>query len=171
MWILILIALVLFLLLLPVNIIARWDEEMEFFIKIWFFKINPKSKGSKNGKKKKKKSSGLAGKIIHQGEDIKEFAKYVSQRCIKISELNLKIDFGTNDAACTGMITGALNTVCYTVMSTVHHLTLVKRWSIQINPDFEKELFDIDFVCIATTKLWHIIGMGMKGYKLYKILK
>ena len=168
-----LIILVLFLLLLfvPIKVVLKKDD---FYIQVLFFKWRKSSKKqekSQNLPKKKKSRVSYVKKIITFSEDIKNLAEYISQRCIVFENLFLAIDFGTGDAAHTGMLTGALNGAVYTVLSAIHHNTTLKKWDVKITPDFEREKFDIQYLCIVRVRIIHIISIGIKALGLYRKIK
>ncbi len=168
-----LIILVLFLLLLfaPIKVVLKKDD---FYIQVLFIKVrksSKKQKKSQNPPEEKKNLVSHVKKIITFSEDIKILAEYISDRCIVFETLFLSIDFGTGDAAHTGMLTGALNGVVYTALSAIHHNTTVKKWDIKITPDFEREKFDIQYLCIVKLRVIHIISIGIKALGLYRKIK
>ncbi len=168
-----LIILVLFLLLLfvPVKAVLKKDD---FYIQVLFLKWRKPSKKQKKSQKPpktKKNTMSYVKKIITFSEDIKIFAEYISDKCIIFENLSLAIDFGTGDAAHTGVLTGALNGVVYTALSAIHHNTTVKKWDVKITPDFEREKFDIQYLCIVRVRIMHIISIGIKALGLYRKIK
>lgn len=171
-----LIILVLFLLFLFVPIKAVLIKD-DFYIKVLFFKWRRSSKKSVKQKKPsenskpKRNTTAYIKKIITFSDDIKMLAEYTADRCLTFENLSLTIDFGTGDAAHTGVLTGALNGVVYTALSVLHHKTTVKKWDININPDFERENFNIQYLCIVRVRIIHIISIGLKALKLYKKIK
>ncbi|MBQ7974135.1 MAG: DUF2953 domain-containing protein, partial [Clostridia bacterium] len=98
-------------------------------------------------------------------------ASFFANKCIVIDELKIYLKFGTGDAAQTGVATGILNTLAYSITGAVHQNVRLKKWSVDIVPEFEKENFEFQFLCIGTTRLLHIINVGIKALKLYKKFK
>ena len=168
-----LIILVLFLLLLfvPVRAVLKKND---LYIQFLFFKwrkSSGKQNKSQNPPKTKKNTKSYVKKIISFSEDIKILTEYISDRCIVFDNLFLSIDFGTGDAAHTGVLTGALNGVVYTALSVIHHNTTVRKWDVKIRPDFEREKFDIQYLCIVRVRIIHIISIGIKALGLYRKIK
>ena len=171
-------ALILILLLVPIKAVAEKKDGFDFYLKILWFKIEikdrPRKKKKKVGKskqqekKKKKFSFAVVKKVAGLSDDIKDFAHFFSKRCIVVDNIRLNLAFGTGDAAQTGIATGILNTVAYGTLAVIHQNVRLKKWSVEITPDFQEEKFEFEFLCIGTTHLLHIIGIGIKGLKLYK---
>ena len=168
-------AIVAFILLIPIKAVFEINNGKDFYIKVLFIKIRrPKKKKSKKkkasaaGKKKKTKPFDIIKIILAVKEDIEKFIDFAAEKCTVIEQLSFKLDFGLGDAAQTGIATGGLNAAVYSLVSVVHHKTVLKEWKIDINPDFQTEKFHAEFLCIARTRLLHIIRMGIKGYKLYR---
>ena len=159
------------ILLVPIRAVVRVNDKTDFYIQILWFKIKPsktkKAKKTKPSSPKKRNNTELVKKVLAISEDIKEFVSFAADRCTVVEKLELILEFGTSDAANTGIACGALNGVAYTAMAAIHHNTTVKKWRIEIQPDFEREIFSISFDCIVRTRLLHIINIGTKGIKLY----
>lgn len=173
------IAFVLILLCLPIRAVVEKKGELDFYLKILWFKIKikdrPRKKNKKTGasgkKEKKKFSFSVVKKVAGLSDDIKDLAEFFSKRCIVVDNITLNVAFGTGDAAQTGVATGILNTVAYGALAVVHHNVTLKKWSVEILPDFGEEKFVLEFLCIGKTRLLHIIGIGIKSLKLYKKFK
>ena len=168
-------------LFIPIRVQAHYDSKFELDIKVLFFKIgltNKNKSGKKSGTKPKQSKSsskpdiyGISKKLISLIDDIKSLAEFFSARCLVIENLALRLDFGTDDVAKTGIATGWINGIVYTTVAVIDHNTTVKTWTVDIQPDFQKEKFDVDFRCIARTRLLHIISIGIKGLRLYNKFK
>ena len=171
---LIILVLIILLLFVPIKAVFKKDD---FYVQVLFLKWRVSSGKTKTKEKSPKPSKDRADKtsyvkkIIAHSEDIKKFAQYVAGKCLVFENLTLSIDFGTGDAAHTGILTGALNGVVYTALSVIHHNTTVKKWDLKINPDFEREKFDIQYLCIVKVSVMHIISIGIKALGLYKKIK
>ena len=175
-----LIALVLLLLLfVPIKAVAVKEAGFDFYLKVLFFKIKIKDRHRKKSKKKtkinknepsakKKLSFAIIKKIAGLTDEIKDIAGFFAKRCIVVDNISLHLEFGTGDAAQTGIATGVLNTAAYGFVAAVHQNVRLKKWSVDIIPDFKEEKFEFEFLCIGTTRLLHIIGIVIKGLKLYK---
>ncbi|MBP3359703.1 MAG: DUF2953 domain-containing protein [Clostridia bacterium] len=173
-------AVILILLFVPVRIILEYDKSAHIYLKILFWKklLNkesrkPHEKNEKQTAEKKDKTNAgnKIKKILSLEDDIKEFADFTAKRCVTFEKLRFSLDFGTGDAAATGILTGLVNGAVYTIISVIHHNTTLKSFDVNINPDFEGEKFVFYLLCIAKTRAVHIISMGLKGLKLYKKFK
>lgn len=167
------------LLFVPIGARLKFDKSLVIKIKIGFLsfsfpkgKAKPdKEKKSKAPVKEKRDFKKLITDILSIKDDITDFFSFVSEKCFIMRNLDFRLDFGTGDAAYTGIATGALNAFVYSVISVIHHNTKLRKWSVNINPDFEKTRFDLVFDCICTTRLVHIIRMGLRAFKVYKKYK
>ncbi len=172
--VLIILVLILLLLLMPIRAVIKKDD---FYIQVLFIKWRAPEKKSKKQKqtesvsKENKSKKDIFRKIIILSDDIKALGAYAADKCIVFEQLRFNLDFGTDDAALTGILTGVINGIVYTILSVIHHNTTLKNRDISINPDFEREKFDIRYLCIVKVRLLHIIIIGIKALKLYKKYK
>lgn len=175
----VILAVIIVILLIPIRAVLSYDGKTEFYIKIMFIKI-PIGKRAKKEKKQAapkndtaQKSGGESKikKLLSLKDDISEFAEFVADRCFYFERLSVKLDFGTGNAAYTGLACGPLNALVYSAIGLIHSKTLLKDWDVMINPDFNSARFDLVFLCIGGTRLVHIIRVGIKGLKLYKKIK
>ncbi len=167
---------VLALLLVPIKAVLYKKDEFDFYLKIFCFKIKIKDRHKDKNKKTKKPSGAskkkfpfsVVKKIARLSDDIKDLAEFFSKRCIVVDNIKLRLEFGTGDAAQTGIATGVLNTAVYGFVGIVHQNVRLKKWTVDIIPEFQEEKFELEFLCIGTTRLLHIISIGIKGVKLYR---
>lgn len=162
-----------FLLIVPVGVQLTYNSEISFFIKIGCFKFSLKHKEKKKipdsvNKSEKKKAEIKIRNLIAIKNEISELIGFIAGKCIIIRKLDIRIDFGCGDAAVTGLSTGGLNALIYGLMAVIHHGTVLKKWDVNINPDFDTEKFELFFDGICTTRPVHIIRMGIKAFKLYR---
>ncbi len=162
------------LLLIPVRIYLVYDKTLKSYVKIGFIKIplekkekkEKPQKSSEKGQKKPEKKADSGAKIkklLAAQDDFKELLSYAARRAIVVEKIEFKLDFGTDSAAATGILTGAVNAAVYMLLSVIHHNTLLKKQSIEINPNFENECFNIYLCCICRTRAVHIIPVGIKA--------
>lgn len=173
-------AVILILLFVPVRIILEYDKSARIYLKILFMKKHLNGERKKSPERKEKQApektqkpdaGNKITKFLSLKEDIAEFAEFTARRCVVFEKLSLSLDFGTGDAAATGILTGLANSAVYTIISVIHHNTMLKSFDVNINPDFEEEKLVFYLLCIAKTRAVHIISMGLKGLKLYKKFK
>lgn len=88
--------------------------------------------------------------------------KYISRK-IKISKFNFKLSMGTGDAAATGVLYGAAWIVIGNVMTLTRSYLNVNNSRIVIVPIFSRVQLCIDFSCIISLKLGHIINAGIRA--------
>ena len=178
-WILILAAVFLAVLLVPVNVVFEYENGTSFYFKVLFFRFRPhRGKGKpaataeeSRGQTAPGDGAGKLKKVLEHRKEILELADYAAKHCIAVKQLSVKIAFGTGDAAATGIAAGALNALVYTAVSVVHHSTLLKKWDVSIDPDFEQEKFDAHLLCICTSRGVHIISMAAAALMIYKRIK
>ena len=172
-----LLVLLIIILFAPVKLQVIKENKTQISVKYLFFKIpvepNKKQKPPKDSQTKRKPQKKKIGfvdnikKILALKEDISAFIDYVSSRCIKIEDLQFCLDFGTGNAATTGILNGTINGFVYALVGIIHQNTLLKKWTVNITPYYEEVKFSYLIKCILTTRPIHIIGIGAKGLKLY----
>lgn len=165
-----------FLLIVPVGVQLIYNSEINFFIKIGCFKFSIKHKEKKKisdnvNKSEKKKPEIKIRNLIAIKDEISELIGFIAGKCIIIRKFDIRIDFGCGDAAVTGLLNGGLNALVYGLMAVIHHGTVLKKWDVNIKPDFNTEKFEMFFDGICTTRPVHIIRMVIKAFKLYRKYK
>lgn len=106
-----------------------------------------------------KKYSNTFNKIIH----------YIIKK-IHINSLNWSIKIGLGDAALTGIAYGVLWTIIGTLLNILLNYKKIKEikdMNINIYPNFNESILEIDFFCIIKLKIVHIIIAGFKGIKVF----
>ncbi len=88
--------------------------------------------------------------------------RYVKRRT-NIREFELKLDFGLGDAAETGILYGIVWIVIGNMMMLIRGNLGGNKPSISIIPVFAKIHLGVDFTCIISIKLGHIINAGIKA--------
>ncbi|KUO73673.1 MAG: hypothetical protein APF77_22915 [Clostridia bacterium BRH_c25] len=88
--------------------------------------------------------------------------EYISKK-IRIYGFNLKLSLGTGDAAATGVLYGAAWIVIGNVMAlTSSYLNIIEP-RIAVIPIFSKVNLSVDFSCIISMRLGHIINAGIRA--------
>lgn len=180
-----LIILLLFLIPVKVNFLFEKDEELNkknIIIKYGFVKIEPLKE-----KKHKKKGGGKAEKsdfetklqnikryigILEKTKD--DFAyilNYAKNKTISFDNIEFVSDFGFENAMNTGIFTGLYNGLVYNILGLIHNNMILRKMKVEINPKFDKPMFNIHFLCILHLKTAQTIIIGFYVLKLLKKCK
>lgn len=73
------------------------------------------------------------------------------------SNLVFKMDMGLDDAALTGIATGFVWGIVYNILSILSGFVNIKKTDIKIQPIFNEMVLGVDFYCIFTFRVVHII--------------
>lgn len=131
------------------------------------FPINT-NKGSKKKKTKKTKKTDFSfdtfRKNVDQlGEVVKKSKKELSamlryiRKNLSCKNIDFYINFGTGDAAKTGITTGAVWTSGTLLLKIVDELIGIKKINMQVNPDFTQKKFEIYVKTILIMRPIHFI--------------
>lgn len=88
---------------------------------------------------------------------------YLRRKKSIIKEFSLKVNYGTGDAFSTGIIGGILWSLAGIITSFLEHNFRVYKKQVDIRPDYEKIVFNINLDCIFSLKTVHIILVGLKN--------
>jgi hypothetical protein len=128
----------------------------------------------KEDKKKDYDHKELIKNIENIQSNFKEFIEFGkkilkwSKRTFEINKISLKIVFGTDDASQTGIVTGILWSISYSLLSTLKVLMTIKNENIYINPLFDKEYLSVESKCIIGVRPVNIIIMSVLLIIYYK---
>lgn len=121
------------------------------------------SKYGKKEKRKKKKRSFINLRGLYERRKMirSVFEKYLKGRAV-LENLSIEIEYGSEDASCTGIITGLIWSAVgmLDVLFTNNFSILKKR--IRVQPDFTRKVLIIDVYCIITTRIVNIIIMALQ---------
>ena len=119
------------------------------------------------------------GKAVINQDDITQIYKKVKNNMafykaissymldkIEIKKLNWTTRVGTNDAAITAIISGFFWFVETFVLSILFRKKSISDYCIDVLPEFNQSVFEIDVFCIFKLKLVYIIIAGYKGIKV-----
>jgi len=171
--------LLLVILFIPIRVGVGYCDELNVLIKIGPLKkgILPKPKIEHSEKvkketsskepKPKKKLSFYRDMIRTLKRDVYKVLNYMSAHAVKIDDFNFKLKFGWADKAAVGLTYGLTNAFVYMVMGVLHNALTIRKFDIDIDADYEKEIFAVSLDCILMTRLWHIIIMGIMAIKIY----
>lgn len=152
-------------------------------------RLNKLSSGSgqQGGKKKKKaeqsvkeeeltaegffeKVEGFRKTVLLVKEVVAAVFGYTGDKA-EIVDIMIKSRFGTGDAGKTGMICGAFWTLLGNTYAFLCRFFKVEFPDVQLEPDFEKKIFEIEARGIIKIRPVHIITATIRGFKVYDKLK
>ncbi len=104
-------------------------------------------------------------------EDVKEILLYASKNALKFENLTFSLDYGTGDAAATGILYGVISGIVYGIWGIIGNNAILDSYDIDIRPDYYNTLLCLDGKCIVKLRNVHIIFIGFKVIKLLKKMK
>lgn len=87
--------------------------------------------------------------------------KYIAKK-IEIKNFNLRFSLGTGDAAETGVLYGVAWIVIGNIMTLGKSYLHIKDTRITVVPIFNQVQLSVDFSCIISMRLGHIINTGIR---------
>ena len=148
------------------------DKKLCLVIKNGFLKIKiyPKTGKKTDSKRNNESKSEAESKITALKKKYKDNKKIIKiflrtmRYRMKVEKLYLRLDFGTGNAAATGMLYGVvwgMITGAYKVLHLFFNIDFPKT---EIVPDFQNSKFDFTFEGIVKVRLVHIINTLIKIY-------
>ncbi|HLR34378.1 MAG TPA: DUF2953 domain-containing protein [Tissierellales bacterium] len=161
LWI-ILIAILLIILFLPINIKIKFNNEnrSKLVVKITLLKdlinlpVSFKNK-DKNSSKNKEKNNYLDNIFLN-----KKYIIYFLKKS-KVLQFKWTTIVGFNNAATTAISTGTLWSIKYNVVAFFFRDKPIEDFFINVVPEFNKNKFNTEVICIIKTKVVHIIIIGL----------
>ena len=158
--------------------------ENKAYIHIKLFKFIPlkirlkteKKKSEKPENKEKKKEKLSVQKYIATAKktmeaynksknEIFEILGDITKK-VSFSELVFLIEFGTGNAASTGIMTGAVWSATDIFVSIIDRIFGVEKFNVNVTPYFDKKVFKGKFKSILKLRLWNIISILRKIMKV-----
>jgi len=98
----------------------------------------------------------------------------VMQKCLvgknqSIIKLSINIAYGTDDAFWTGIMGGYIYSIAGSIDSLLSTKFKLTEKNISIQPDFTRNVFELEVLCILSIRLVHIIRAGL--FYLLKLIK
>lgn len=90
---------------------------------------------------------------------------------VEFVDILIKSHFGTGDAGKTGMICGAFWTLLGNAYAFLCRFFRLDFPEVNLEPDFEKKVFEIEARGIIKIRPVHIITATIRGFKVYDKLK
>ena len=145
--------------------------DMKLGVKVYLFNI-PVFKLNKNEsamttKPPAQKAEAFKTKTESLGDRLKRFANTFStavkllRRYVGIKDINFNLIVGTGDAAVTAISVGALWAAVYTVLGIVGNICFIDNQKVEISPDYAKNSFSIDAMCIIKSRIAYIIFIAI----------
>ncbi len=174
----IIIAVLILILYIPIGVGLKYENGTFVIVKIAFKNFNiplkkvlikPKKKGKKEEKKKSEKE--LEKSIV--GLDFilslfGDFRRFVRKR-FSLSQFELKVTFGTAEAASTAVLTGHIYSLSYNILALIDKLMYVDNPRVEVTPVFNDATFSANAQGIIRTRLAHIIATAtVFAYKFLK---
>lgn len=137
---------------------------------------------NENQKLKQKKESSLSFENFKENisdfkeiyetskADLKEMLSYV-RRHLSVERVDFEIRFGFDNAAATGISTGAIWGMGSFVLKVIDTLLGIKKINMQVNPDFNNKIFEIHSKTILIMRPIHFIIILKKIVKTYMYIK
>ena len=85
--------------------------------------------------------------------------------------IEIKSEFGFEDAMQTGIFTGIYNGFVYSILGVIHNNSKLKKMDVNLSPNFDKKCFYNRFCCILHIKTVHIMIIAFKVLKIYRKIK
>lgn len=104
-------------------------------------------------------------------KDVIKVLSYLAKRAVKIDYIEIKSEFGFEDAMQTGIFTGLFNGFVYSVLGVIHHNMTLRDMKVNLEPKFEKKCFNNHFYCILHIKTVHIMIIAFNVLKIYAKIK
>ena len=137
-------------------------------------------KEKNDGKEKKKEDAEKLplNQKIQKYQETFEKMRYVwtrSRRKIRknifAEKISLDMSVGFEDAFFTGILTGSLWALIYTVVGFVSDIIKIRVPKINITPVYNEDFFEADGKCIIAASPANIISMGVKILLSYYVVK
>ena len=104
-------------------------------------------------------------------DDVIKLMSYATKRAVVFERVEIKSEFGFEDAMQTGIFTGIFNGFVYSVMGVIHNASQLKEMDIKLQPVFGKKCFNNLFFCILRIKTVHIIFIAFKALMIFRKIK
>lgn len=102
--------------------------------------------------------------------ELKEMLSYVRHH-LSVERVDFEIRFGFDNAAATGISTGAIWGMGSFLLKVVDALLGIKKINMQVNPDFNNKIFEIYSKTILIMRPIHFIIILKKVVKTYMYIK
>ena len=104
-------------------------------------------------------------------KDVIEILDYARRKAIIFEDVEIMSDFGFENAMHTGIFTGLYNGFVYNVLGLIHNSMTLEKMKVELNPKFEKPVFNVRLLCILRIKTVHTVIIAFNVLKLWKKCK
>lgn len=174
------------LMLLPVTAIitfAAKSDENEITIRYLFFKLKIFPADEKKGKKEpgekeekpKKDKKGVVNQLWISRSELKwgitKLLGYIIKHAIIVKELNISARFGFDNPMNTGLAAGAVNGLAYNIIGLLDRHARLRKWSVNLEPDFDNPCMEAGAYCLLQTRIAHIFPLAVIFLRAYLKIK
>ncbi|MBQ8540974.1 MAG: DUF2953 domain-containing protein [Clostridia bacterium] len=173
----IIVAVLILILYIPIGVGLKYEDGAFVIVKVAFKNFNiPLEKVLNKPKKKEPKETKKPEKELEKsivGLDFilslfGDFRRFVRKR-FSLSKFELKVTFGTANAASTAILTGHLYSLSYNILALIDKLMYVDSPKVEVVPVFNDATFSASARGIIKTRLAHIIATAtVFAYKFLK---
>ena len=103
-------------------------------------------------------------------DELREMLAYVRNH-VSVNNVDFDIRFGFDNAAATGISTGAIWGMGSFILKVIDSLIGIKKINMQVNPDFNNKVFEIYSKIILIMRPVHFIIILRKVIKTYSYVK
>ena len=114
---------------------------------------------------------GKIEKVKTQFREIREIVEMIydcAGHRVEFTNIYIRSEFGTGDAAHTGMAYGAVWTLIGNVYAFLCRFAKLEFPEVELIPNFNQTVFNIEAEGIIKMRLVHIISAAFIGFKAYK---
>jgi len=157
----------------PVSIHAKYIKnetlnEGIIFLRLLFIKIPIYKSGQSKREIDDKENDKIKEKSDFTFETFKQFVKILYalfkdlKKKITVDIFEIDINFGLGDAAKTGITTGVIYAAVYNMLALFDHNFILKKQYVNVVPNFNNCLFNIEFKSEFSVKLYYLIKLALK---------
>lgn len=103
--------------------------------------------------------------------DAVKLLSYAARRAAVFDKIELKSEFGFDDAMNTGIFTGIYNGFVYSILGVIHNTSTLKAIDVKLQPIFGKKCFNFRIFCILHMKTVHIMIIAFSVLRIFKRIK
>ena len=158
------------ILFLPLKAELVYKEQMSiriFFSGIPVYKTILKGKEKETTKVPEEKAKKLEKNSKKLGEKIDDFRAFYKmtvkllKKHVSLEKINIKVNFGTGEAASTAVLTGILWGALYGLVGRLGHICYIKKHNVDITPIYNEAKFSFEGKCIFKSSLAYIIFIAI----------